>query len=128
MKRDYFEVLVWLATIAVLALVTAAWIGMVADGPQAAPSTHIGAAVSVATGAAPAIADRPSRRSADDLLAAVDLFRCDMGPRAQPSPTLRVSTPPAPSSEQGIECPIDAQQVSHLKIFDRGNLPHIRNS
>jgi hypothetical protein len=129
MKLDRFEMLVYLATIAFLAFVTVAWIGMVADQRQLVPSGGSVRATSLAIGAAAAIADQASRRSADDPLAAGYLFRCDMGPRAQqPSPMLMVSTPPPPASEQGIECPIDARPVSHGKIFDRSSLPHIRNS
>jgi hypothetical protein len=110
-------ILACLATIAVFALGAAAGVGM----------SHA-AAVSLPAAAVPAIADRAPGRSADGLLATVDLCPWDMRARGQQSSTLRMSTPPPPSSEQGIECPIDAQQTSHLKIFDRGNLPHIRNS
>jgi hypothetical protein len=112
MKLDYFEILVCLATIAVLVLITAAGIGMVADYSRVVPSTNIGSvdAGSLPAGAAPASADQASRRLVDDLLAMVDLCRCDMRARAQRSSSLRVSTPAPPFSEQGIECPIDAEQ------------------
>jgi hypothetical protein len=128
MKLDRFEILVYLATMAFLALVTVAWIGMVADQRQFGPSGSNAPMTSLASDAAPAMAVQASRRSVDDLLAAGYLFRCDVGPRAQPSLALKVSTPPPPPSEQGIECPIDTRPVSRLEIFDQNAVPHLRNS
>jgi hypothetical protein len=106
MKLDYFEVPACLAAVAVLALVTAAGDGIVAADPRAAPA----AAVSLASDAAPEVADAASDRSAGDLPAPADPCRCVMRARARQSSTLRASTPPPPSSEQGIECPFDAEQ------------------
>jgi hypothetical protein len=94
-------ILVGLAAIAVLALGAAAGVGIIADGNAAA--------VSLPADAVPAITDRAPGRSADGLLATVDLCPGDMGARAQEPSTLGLSTPP-PLSERGIVCPIDAQQ------------------